>query len=31
MTDFESKSLAELHELATEAGIEGFRCSGART
>lgn len=25
MTDFESKSLAELHELAAKAGIEGFR------
>lgn len=25
MTDFESKSLAELHKLATEAKIEGFR------
>ncbi len=25
MTDFESKSLAELHALATEAGIERFR------
>lgn len=25
MTDFESKSLAELHELAGKAGIDGFR------
>jgi len=25
MTDFESKSLAELHKLATDAKIEGFR------
>jgi len=25
MTDFESKTLAELHELAAKAGIEGFR------
>ncbi len=25
MSDFESKSLAELHELAGKAGIEGFR------
>ncbi len=25
MTDFESKTLAELHKLATEAKIEGFR------
>jgi len=25
MTDFESKSLAELHSLAAEQGIEGFR------
>ena len=31
MTDFESKSLAELHKLAAEAKIEGFGCSGART
>ncbi|MGB0119774.1 MAG: Rho termination factor N-terminal domain-containing protein [Solirubrobacterales bacterium] len=25
MTDFESKSLAQLHELASDAGIDGFR------